>query len=390
MAWRQNGNPARIVGRIVQSDGSLGDPKVMASGVTAFEQNFDISYDSVKSSYLLAHETARGLLTQLFSENFVKQGPASLIEGGVTNSGPRLAYDPVGQKFLIFWAGTQDGTPRRIVKSRVLDANGKPAGDIRNLATAPAGKSWGTMSVSTNPNNGNLMLMVLEAVAASGSLVGFNIKPDGSLLRPQPARFQPTTAGLNTSADASFLDAGTGFGIWSDKTAIKYRKISATGTFASGTKSLAGVADANSIQTSLLLDSRNNQFIGVWTHRNLVRATALNTVTGAVVKQPFQVATSLLTNTRNAVTSYDPQEGNAFVVWEDSNLPASTVSGSEVRFRTRAAIFFIAEEGSSAAVNEGPKAVLIFSPSALDCPSCLWAGALQPTVCFLSASLPMA
>lgn len=362
VAWRQNGNPAKIFGRIVQSNGTLGGAKVMASGVTAFEQNFDISYDSVNYTYLLAYETAQGLLTQFFNANFVKQGPPALIEGGVTNSMPRLSYDPVGKKFLIFWAGSQDGIPRRILKSRTLDPAGKPAGDTRILATAAAGKSWGPGSVSTNQKNGNLIVMLLEKSGASGSLVGFNVKPDGALLRPAPARFQPTTAGLSTVGDASFLEAGTGFGIWSDKTAIKYRKINESGNFASGTKALNGVADANSVQTSLVLDSRNNQFFGVWTQSNIVRAAGINTVTGVLTKQPFQVASSLLTHTRNANTSYDAQLGNVFVVWEDSNQPASAAGGANVRFRIRGAIFFIAGQSSQSSISIGDD---FFSPNQL-------------------------
>ncbi len=368
VAWRQNGNPAKIMGRLVQSDGALGAAKVMTSGVTAFEQNFDISYDSVNYTYVLAYETAQGLLTQFFNANFVKTGPASLIEGGVTNSMPRLAYDPVGKKFLIFWAGSQDGNPNRILKSRNLDPTGKPAGDIRNLATAPVGKTWGPGSVSTNPQNGNLIVMVLEKGGAASSLVGFTAKPDGTLLRAAPSRFQPTTAGLNTVGDSSFLDAGTGFGIWSDKTTIKYRKISSSGTFASGTKAINNAADANSIQASLVNDSRNSQFLGVWTQSNQVKSAALNTASGSVIKQPFSVATSSLTHTRNSNTSYDPQQGNVFVVWEDSNSPASIAGGAAVRFKARAAIFFLngqtTPSGNTITIGDN-----FFSPAELTVPT---------------------
>jgi plastocyanin len=364
VAWRQSGNPAKIMGRLVQSNGTLGGAKVMASGVTAFEQNFDISYDAINYTYVLAFENATGLVTQFFNANFAKTGSAALIEGGVTNSMPRLAYDGVGKRFVIFWTGTQDGNPNRILKSRVLDATGKPAGDIRNLATAPAGKTWLPNTVSTNPQNGNLIVMALEKAGATGSLVGFTAKPDGALLRNAPSRFQPSTAGLNTMGDSSFLDAGTGFGIWSDKTSIKYRKMTSTGTFAGGTKAISNAADVNSIQASLINDTRNKQFLGVWTQANQVRSAALNTASGAVTKQPFQVATSLLTNTRNASTSYDAQFGNAFVVWEDSNSPASTVGGAAVRFRIRAAIFFLGNGvgPSSANVNIGDD---FFSPKTL-------------------------
>ena len=105
VAWRQN--PTKIMGRLVQSDGTLGPVKTMVSGVTAFEQNFDISYDAINYTYLLAFETAQGLQTQFFDANFVKKGSPALIEGGVTNSSPRLSYDGNGKKFLIFWLGSR-------------------------------------------------------------------------------------------------------------------------------------------------------------------------------------------------------------------------------------------------------------------------------------------
>jgi plastocyanin len=363
VAWRQNGNPAKIMGRLVQSDGTLGAAKVIASGVTPFEQNFDISYDAINYTYVLAYENAQGLVTQFFNANFVKSGSASLIEGGVTNSMPRLAYDVAGKKFLIFWTGTQDGNPNRILKSRVLDATGKPSGDIRNLVTAPAGKTWHSNTVSTNPQNGNLIVMVLEKAGTSGSLIGFTAKADGTLLRATPSRFQPATAGLNTVGDSSFVDAGTGFGIWSDKTSIKYRKIGSTGTFVSGTKAISNAADANSIQASIVNDTRNNQFLGVWTESNQVRSAALNTSSGSIIKPPFQVATSSLSNTRNASTSYNPQEGTVIVVWEDSNAPASTAGGSTVRFKIRGAIFTLGGgQPTPASVNIGDN---FFSPATL-------------------------
>src|SRR5580765_4558754 len=57
VAWRQN--PSKIMGRLVQSDGTLGPVKTMVSNVTAFEQNFDISYDSTNFTYLLAFENTQ-------------------------------------------------------------------------------------------------------------------------------------------------------------------------------------------------------------------------------------------------------------------------------------------------------------------------------------------
>src|SRR5688500_17701742 len=52
--WRQNGAPAKIVGRTISSDGALGAPKLIASGATAFEHAFDIHYDAVNYTYLVA------------------------------------------------------------------------------------------------------------------------------------------------------------------------------------------------------------------------------------------------------------------------------------------------------------------------------------------------
>jgi plastocyanin len=351
VAWRQN--PSKIMGRLVQSDGTLGPVKTMVSGVTAFEQNFDISYDAINYTYLLAFETAQGLQTQFFDANFVKKGSPALIEGSISNSSPRLSYDGNGKKFLVFWLGSQDGVSGRVLKSRVLDPSGKPSGDTKILSTAAAGKVWAPGTLSTNQMNGNRMLMLLEKSGTSGSLVGFNAKADGVLLRPAPSRFQPATTGLATLGDASFVDAGTGFGIWSDKTSIKYRKINATGNFASGTKSINNVADANSLVTSLVLDSRNNLFVPVWTKGNAVQAAGLATASGAITKSTFQVATGSLSNTRNAATSYDAQAGNILVVWEDSNQPASTVGGSSVQFKVRGAIFFVAQQSTNGAVSIG-------------------------------------
>lgn len=360
VAWRQN--PSKIMGRLVQSDGTLGPVKPMASGVTNFEQNFDINYDAINYTYLLAFETAQGLQTQFFDANFVKKGSPALIEGGVTNSEPRLSYDGNGKKFLIFWLGSQDGISGRVLKSRVLDPSGKPSGDTKVLSTAGAGKVWAPGTLSSNGKNGNRLLMVLERSGSSGSLIGFNAKSDGVLLRPAPSKFQPATAGLNTFGDASFLDGGTGFGIWSDKASIKYRKINETGNFASGTKSINNVADANSLVTSLVLDSRNNLFVPVWTKGNSVQAAGLASATGAISKPAFQVSTGTLSNTRNAATSYDPQAGNILVVWEDSNQPASTAGGSSVQFKVRGAIFFVAQQSTNSAVSVGDN---FYSPAEL-------------------------
>ncbi len=284
VTWRQ-GNPGRIIGRVVTSEGTLGGQKVLASGVTTAEQNFDVSYDSINYTYVLAFENTKGLHVQFFNKDLVRQGSSNLIEADVSNTNPRLAYDPSGKTFLIFWLGTQDGVPHRMLKNRILDSAGKPTGDSRILATAPSGKTLASLNISANQKNGNLIAQVMEMTQTSGSLLGYLVKPDGALLRSTPLRFQPLTTGLNSSADASFADSGSGFSLWSDSAAIKYRKISASGSFASGTKTIPGAADTNSVQTSIVLDSRNSQFVGLWTRANQVQAASLNLTSGALLKK---------------------------------------------------------------------------------------------------------
>jgi plastocyanin len=93
-----------------------------------------------------------------------------------------------------------------------------------------------------------------------------------------------------------------------------------------------------------------------------VRAAGLATATGAITKQPFQVATSTLTQARNVATSYDPQAGNIIVVWEDSNQPASTAGGASVQFKIRGAIFFVAQPSSNSNVSIGDN---FYSPAQL-------------------------
>jgi hypothetical protein len=252
-AWRQTA-PNKIVGRIIKSDGTLNPSKTLAANVTNAADNFDIFWDSTDYNYLLAFENAKGLHVQLFNGNLQKKGPATLIEGGISNSSPRLNYDPTGKRFLIFWLSSDSGVAGRALKVQVLDATGKTTGASRTISTAAAGKTFSSLSASVNPKSGNFMVLTELSSGASSSLVSFNIKPDGSSAGGTKT-LQPNTAGLSTTADASFVDAGTGFSIWNDKTSIKFRKLSPTGGFSGPTKVIANAGDTqnSSLQAFCLI-----------------------------------------------------------------------------------------------------------------------------------------
>jgi plastocyanin len=364
--WRQQGAPVKAMGRIVKSDGTMVAAKVLISGLSSAADNLDGAYDSTKYNFLVVYENAAGVSVQLFNGNLVKQGAAVVIEGGVSNTHPKITYDPIGQRFIVFWISTSSGAPGKVLKSRVLDATGHAAGDAKTLKQAPSGKTFTSLTVSTNQKNGNLEALLTQSTASSGDLVGFAIKRDGTLLRPIPTGFQPPTNGFNATADASFTDAGSGFTFWADGTTIKFRKLSVTMSTASPTKGLNSAGDVNSRQTSILFDSRNNQFISAWAMANTVRALALNPASGDIVVQPFLVANSSLSQARDVATSYDASVGNAIVVWEDSNVNAATVSKPGSSFKIRAAIFFIAGASSSSGVSIGDN---FFAPSTLTVPA---------------------
>lgn len=357
VAWRQ-ANPNKIVGRVIQSDGTLNAPKTLMAAVSSGADSFDIFFDSTVYNYLLAFENARGLQVQLFNPNLQKIGPATLIEGGVSNTSPRLNYDPVGKRFLIFWLSSEAAVPGRVLKVQVLDATGKTTGASRTISTAAAGKSFAGLSASVNPKNGNFLLLTDLKTGASAALVGFNIKPDGTSLGGIKM-LQPNTAGLSTVADASFIVAGTGFGIWNDKTSMKFRKLSAVGGFAGPTKVIANAADLqNSAQAGILFDSLNNQFIGVWGKSNTIQAVAIDPVSGALIKNPFVVTTNTTaTGSRNVTTSYDAQVGNVIAVWDDV-----TVTGAVTKFQPKATIFFVQGASSQQGISIGDN---FFSPSAI-------------------------
>src|ERR1044071_3392050 len=94
VAWRQQGSPSKIIGRIIESDGALKAKKTLATKVNGAAQGFDIFFDSVNYNILLVFENANGLQVQLFNNVLKKIGTAKLIEAGVSGTVPRLAFDP--------------------------------------------------------------------------------------------------------------------------------------------------------------------------------------------------------------------------------------------------------------------------------------------------------
>src|SRR6185503_14288191 len=189
----------------------------------------------------------------------------------------------VAKKFLVFWIGDH-GTS---LKSIQVDATGNVSGTVRTLAHAPGSDNFQSLNISTNQDTGNLLALVTDSNGASAKLLGFRIKPDGTLQKTKPVSLAASDPDLNSIfADSSFSDAGSGFAFWSDDHAIKRRKLSRAGGLASAAKSIDGQADDNSIQTTILFDSRNNQFIPVWTVGNHVRAMALDSA-GNVKNNPF-------------------------------------------------------------------------------------------------------
>ena len=350
VAWRQEGSPSKIIGRRIESDGKLRPKKTLVSKVSGASQSFDIFFDSVNYNYLLAYENASGLQVQLFNNLLKKVGGAQEIEAGVSGSIARLSFDPAHQKFLLFWI-SDGGTS---VKSILLNSDGTASGLIRTLKQTSGGNTYRSLNISTNQNTRALLALLSESNGTAAKLIGLRIRPDGSLHKQKALSVSPSDPDLNSVfADSSFSDAGTGFAFWSDNDALKRRKVARSGRVAGGTVSITGEADDNSGQTSILFDSRNNQFVPVWTFGNRVRAMAVLS-SGSVQNNPFDVATSDFTNALNATTSYDAQVGNAIVVWEDSTEDADAIAGgSKATFRIRGALFFFQRATSSKNITVG-------------------------------------
>ncbi len=347
VAWRQEGGSGKIFGRIVASDGTLGKRKVLAKGVSANAQNLDVFYDSVAYTYLLVWEGKKGLESQIFTGALSKQGPSNVLVAGVSNAFPRLAFNATQKQFLLFWLESANGSPHAVLKSILLDQTGAPAGAVQTLVQAGSGKSFESLSVSTNQKNENLVVIALEQSAGGSELLGFLVKPNGTLLKSKPVTFEPNQAGLFTVGDASFADNGKGFGFWSSQTLIKYRTLSSKGKLGSE-KDIADAADTSSLQTSMLFDQRNNQFIGCWGQGNKISSVVLN-ASGSIEDGPFVVSSNdTATASINVATSYDAQLGNAIVVWDDQ-----LGSGSSVKYVARAALFFVESSATLQGISIG-------------------------------------
>jgi plastocyanin len=349
VAWRQQGAPSKIFGRLVTSQGTLKPRKALATKVSAEAQSFDIAFDSVNDNYLLAFENAAGLHVQLFNNLLKKSGAAKRIESGVSGTIPRLSFDSVTGKFLLFWVGDSGTT----LKSVQLNADGSTDGSSQVLSRAAGSSTYRSLNVSVNQDTRNLLALITESNGAAAKLLGFRIKPDGSLQVKKALPVSPSDPDLNAIfADSSFSDAGTGFAFWNDANTVKHRRLTRTGKLSGSIKSTPGEADGNSAQTSIVFDSKNNQFVPVWTFGNSVRSMAL-TSTGAVKQNPFVIETSDFTNALNATSSYDSQLGNAIAVWEDSTASASTIAGGgTAKFRIRAALFFFQGGGGGGSTHD--------------------------------------
>lgn len=353
VVWRQQGASPKILGRIVDSDGSLKKAKVLERGVSSADSNFDIFYDSTEYTYLLAFETNKGLQVQLFTGALAKKGNATLIESGITDTMPRLSYDPDGEKFLIVWMSTADGVNHKVLKSQLLDPTGKLVGSTHTIEQAGAGKSFESLNLSTNQKSGNLIAIASLTNGSSSSLVGFTLKPNATLLRSKAVTFQSSTNGFFAAADASFSDSGTGFGFWFDRGAIKFRKMSSKFKFSSTAKTIGSGSIATDPETGILFDSRNNQFIGAWSFGNKIQAAVLSS-SGSITKDPFAVSTGGAGDAFSHVTtSYDAQLGNAIVVWENQ-------TGS--KFKVLASIFTVGGSATTTGISIGDN---FFSPSTL-------------------------
>lgn len=354
VTWRQQGSPSKILSRIMNPDGSKSGRKKLVSKVSSSPQNFDLAYDSTNGAYLLVYEAGKGLTVQRYNQNRAKQGSAIVVVKDVSGVIPRLAYDAAGEKFLLFWLDSKDGIEQKVFKSMLLDSSGKPTTGAKTLKTSPSGKTYASHELSVNSKNGNLLAMLLELGEDAsgnpvGSVIGLNIKPNGSLLRKKPLKFQPNTVDLLTSGNSSFADNnGKGFAIWADRTSIKYRKLSAKGKFNSPTLPILNSADLSSAQPSIVYDSVNNKFVGVWALGKTIRTVGIDPA-GEIVQETSTVVTApdAVASSANVHSSFDPQTGNFIAVWEDvretQEAARSTAEGQ--KFQVRASVFSVAGSG---------------------------------------------
>jgi len=363
IVWHQG---TAIRARTVTATGTLTAPKNLATGATTASQSFDLAFNTDDFSYLVAFENASGLQVRSVSSTLVP-GATHSVEAGTKGGVARLVYDPVGKQYFIFWLGSQDGA-RSVLRVRTLDRSGYPLTNTVDLTSAGAGKTFDSLNLARNPKSGNMLAIVLQQTSAQGAVLKVNVTSAGKI-SGAPATFQALTTGLETIGSASFSTAGIGFGLWSDKSSIKRRKVASTGAFGSGVGSIANAADVNSKQVAINFSSSANQFAAAWAKGNQILFANLNSTSGAPIKSPSAIATSALNFSRDAYVSTDAQ-GNSLVAWEDSDADASAAANNNVnsaKFRIRAAI--IPGSGSGGGGGGGTSNVSVqddfFSPSSL-------------------------
>ena len=337
VAWRQG---QRILARELRGNGGFGLSRVLASGVSTSEQDFDLQYDSFRNRYALVFETSSALRLQWFTAGLQKAGPAVTLAGSAGGSSPAMTTGSSGP--LIFWLDSAGST--------VMTGGG-------GLVRASSGTSFSALKAALNPKDGSVLVTLLQKDSRGrAALHGYQVNADGALRRNTPLVFQPPSAGLESAGSAAFAADGTAFAVWSYGSALKYRKVAPSGSFPSPARSFLGATGNDSVGPAIVFDESGEQFLAVWPNAGRIRSAAWN-LAGAVRTQPFDVAASDLEHARNAVASGDSRLGNVLSVWEDVSEP-----GRVTRRQIRASLFFPGTPGNEMAVAIGDN---FFSPKSL-------------------------
>jgi hypothetical protein len=333
VAWRQSGSSANLVCRIVSPKKGPGAVKTLVSGISSYSNNFDLLYDRQTQKYLVAYESTDGLKVQSFNQQLAKEGAVTLIESGVRDGNPRLIQSLEGSRALLFWFAPKEGVPAVSWKSRVLEIAGTAIQPARLLRTASTGMRFRSLDVSLNPKSGNLFASFVESNGVSNaSILGFSLRPDGTLIRKTPSVFQSNGRGTESGARTAFSRTGFGMGIWSQAGSIQFRQLSPSGSFSSPASILLQAPSGAQVSTDVLLLPASNRFLVSFTQNGEVRAEVLNS-NGSVEVSGFPVATSNTSIARNVLSFVDQEKGTVLTAWEDQ-------SGANT-FQVRAALSFI-------------------------------------------------
>jgi hypothetical protein len=330
--WRQNTVPAAIRGRLIKSTGFAQPAKMLAAAPSVSVHSFDIAFNPVNKTYLLVYESRQGLVTQLLSSNLVRIGSTNLIETGAIQTVPRISFDAVNEKYVIYWLSSLDGVARKAFKSRIADSRGRIFSSERILREASGHYEF--LSVSSNILTRQAMALLMEVNSNSAAVIGINLRSDGTTTGNPIRVFQSFTNGLRSFGDLDFSTvSGTGMAFWPDGDITKIRLIKKNGSLAPSTRRLNGTSDPFSTQPAITYNAAQNLFLGSWSFGNQVLAVLINPNTAAIVHQQFSVTTSLLGNSGNLGASYDPISTNTIFVWDDF-----AVATSSTRFLVRAAV----------------------------------------------------